>query len=443
MKVFKVLVVLVMLGVSVFFAVTYYKTFLVTEAEDDGVQTVLVEEKKEPAEQEKEPEEQVVEIKVPVFRTTLPRSAQIQTDGKINNVGGYSNEKAVASYKLGSAYYVVIEGESDNCDISCANQNIVVARFDANLTLTDALTLRSTTPEKFLTSAIHDDGLFIVAQSGSAVSVYSVGLDLKVSRLSLNVNAEKAISYYTSSGVLLALFGTSYVYVYSIDSSLRINTELSFSNQGATSPVAVYKSGDFYLLANGDSSAKAFRFSLEGVKEVINLPFINDILPCKTGYILLSCRQKTTLNLYDYSFVLQNEYKFDASDKAKIFSTDNGYLLVTYGNNRQTFSYYLCKHFDVVSFDGVDYEGAEEITDSFYIDGTLYFTALNRNGVNVYKYDCNSHRAEKWLCFKDATSCDTYFTESGSTFVVSTIRCVEEYTQNFGLSDVFIRRVEK
>ena len=444
-KMTKAFAIFVLIGVSAFFAVTYYKTFMTTEAETaEGPNTVLVKEKEPQGSAPETSEEKKVEVlPVSVYRSSLPRAAKSLNDGYINNVGGYGKESLCASYRLGNATYAVLSSKSDNCDLNCLNSNLAIARYDGNGTLTDALTLTSSYDEFFLSASLYDDGFMIAASNGGGVSVYAVSLEMKISRLTLNVKASAALSYYTSSGVIIALFGGNYIYVYLLSSQLNVIREMSFSNQGTSSPISMYQSGDMYLLANAASSAKVFRFTLDGVKDVSELPYVDDVLPVKDGFMISSCASKK-IYVYDHTFSSKKEYDLPSTaENVKAYGCTNGYFLLCYGANKQTISYYLCRHFDQVSFNATDYDGIERIYDVVEKGGCLYFAAENRNGISLYKYDVNSHFAEKLFQIKGASVAELYLYEDGVILLYESEECIGEHSGNFGSTDVWIRCIER
>lgn len=441
-RITKAFAIVVLIGVSVFFAITYYKTFWITEAEEEGVNTVLskAEENKEKAE-EPSPVEEIKEIPVSVYRSTLPRASVKTATGYLNNVGGYGLEKVSASYRFGSSLYVVLESRSDNCDLYCEVPNLAVARFDVNGTLTDCATLKSSYPETFLSASLYDDGLMVFATTGAGISVYTVTPEMKITRLSLNVTADKVISYYTPSGVLCAAFGSNYVSVYLIGNNLNVLSELSFSNQGANKPSALFQSGDYYLLSSTKNATKVFRFSLDGVKEIKDIPFVDDVLPVKEGYLTANA-EEDKLYLYDYAFNYKDAFPLDMDGKVKLIDGGSGYLVLSYGDNKQSVSYYLCKHFEAVSRDSVDYGGIDEVEDVAIYAGSVYFTASNRNGVDVYKYDLNALNAKKVFNVEGSANSQIYLSSDGLLLVYDSANCIGDHSFCFGSSDVWTRFVK-
>ena len=242
--------------------------------------------------------------------------------------------------------------------------------------------------------------------------------------------------------VVFVAMGANYAGVYLIGNNLNVLSELSFSNQGANKPVALYKSGDFYLLASSATLTKVFRFALDGVKEIIDLPLIDDVLPVKEGFLTANV-ESDKLYLYDYNFNYKNQFSLNMDGKAKLIDGGNGYFVLTYGANKQTVSYFLCKHYEVVSFDAVDYGGIDEVEDYAIYAGSIYFTARNRNGVDVYAYDLNAHNAKKVFNVVGENS-QIYPSSEGIRLVYDSAECLGDHSFNFGSSDVWARfiRVE-
>lgn len=440
---FKTITVFVLIGISVFFGITYYKTFVQEEvkAEENptnkGANTILT-----PMYPTVDKNEETVEIPK-VFRSELPRQSITTSSGFINNVGGYGEEEFKEYYKLANRYFVILQSTSDNCDIEAKGSGIVVAVFDQNGELQSVSSLKSDNTEKYLSSCLYDNGIMIITSSSKCVSVYAYDLNGGVDRLLLPINADNCISYYYTSGVLLACFTGGETKIYSITSALGINYQMSFSAEGMTKSVALFKSGTFTLFANGDNGGRIFNFELSGSHSSVKVSRILDVIPTKEGYLLATISGGMIyLQRYSYSLEALGTDSLCLGDNAKLGSADNGFFVIVYGTNKQTQSYYLCKHYDVVSVNSTDYPGFTDVGEMILFNDAFYFKAVNRKGCSLYRYDINGHTASSVWDVDNANGLKFSIDANRITLFYTSRTSIGDYINNWGEGDVWINAID-
>lgn len=440
---FKTIAVFILIGTNVFFGITYYKTFVQEEVKaennntNNGVESVLT-----PSAPSTDKEDEIVEIPT-VFRSELPRKATVTAKGFINNVGGYGEEEFKEYYKLANRYFVILQSTSDNCDIESKGSGIAIAVFDQTGKLQSVSSLKSDNTEKYLSSCLFDNGIVIATSSANGVSVYAYDLNGGTDRLLLPVKADNCITYYYSSGVILACFSESEAKIFSITASLGINYQTSFSAEGMTKPVAIFKSGTFTLFANGDNGGRIFNFELSGSHSSIKVSRILDVIPTKEGYLLATVSGGMIyLQRYSYSLEALGTDKLSAGDNAKIGSAENGYYVIVYGANKQTQSYFLCNHYDVVSVNSTDYPGFTDVGEMILFNGSFYFKAVNRKGCSLYQYDINGHTASSVWDEDNANGLKFSLDSNRITLFYTSRSAVGDYINNWGEGDVWINAID-
>lgn len=451
----KGLAVIILIGISVCFSVIYYNTFIRDNvfAENnekiDGVQTELTQ---KPNQDTNEPVEKDPEPVIPVFRTELPRSANKLPSGYLNNVGGYGIETLYDCYKLGERYTAIISTTSNNCDIRENGSGIAIANFDQTGTLLSTYSLKADKREKFLCSSLYDNGIFIVTSNQTNTIIHTVAIDGSVNKLNLSISADKAISYYTSIGTIVVCFTENNVQVFCIGASLSVIYNFSFAKEGMSEAVALFKSGDFVLFANGANSGKIFSFDLKGNCNSINLPIIKDVIPTSEGYLIATASNgKIFLNRYSYSLSALGSTELTKAENIKLATTETGYFAITYGADMLTSSYYLCKHFDTVSTNKSDYLGFSSVSEVVTINDMVYFVSSLRGASYIYEYNTNNHIAKPIICLENSDDLRFFIqkgysgtsAENGTlTMLFSSTNTIGDYSNNFGSSDVWIKRME-
>lgn len=440
---FKTITVIALIGISIFFGITYYKTFVQEEVNaeekptNNGVNTVLT-----PTTPTVDKKDEIVEIPK-VFRSELPRQATMTSNGFINNVGGYGEDEFKEFYKLANRYFVILQSTSDNCDIEAKGSGIAVAVFDQNGELQTVSSLKSDNTEKYLTSCLYDNGIMIITSSANGVSVYAFDLNGGSDRLLLPIKADNCISYYYSSGVLLACFTGGEAKIFSITNALGINYQMSFSAEGTTKPVALFKSGPFTLFANGDNGGRIFNFELSGSHSSVKVNKILDTIPTKDGYLLATISGGMIyLQRYSYNLDALGTDNLCLGDNAKLGSADTGFYVIVYGTNKQTLSYFLCKHYDVVSINSTDYPGFTDVGEMILHNGSFYFKAVNRKSCSLYRYDINSHTASTVWEVDSANGLKFSIDINRITLFYTSRSSIGNYSNNWGDGDVWINAIE-
>lgn len=451
----KGLAVIILIGVSVCFSVIYYNTFIrdkvfaENEGDMDGVQTVPT-----PTPQDKEeekPDEKLPDPVIPVFRTELPRNANKLLDGYINNVGGYGIETLYDCYKLGERYTAIFGTTSDNCDILDNGSGVAIANFDQAGTLLNTYSLQADRREKYLSSSLYDNGILIVTTDQTNVIIHSIALDGSVNRLNLSISADKAISYYTSIGTVVACFANDKIQVFCVGASLSVIYNFTFSAEGMSEPLALFKSGNFVLFANGAKSGKIFSFDLSGNSTSINLPIIKDVIPTSEGYLVATASSgKIFLNRYSYSLQALGTTELASGENVKLAVSETGYFAITFGGETTSSSYYLCKHFDTVSVNRSDYLGFTSISDVITMKDKIYFVSTLRGTSYIYEYNTNNHVAKPIMTLQNSEDLRFFMQHNGIgneeryslTMFFSSTNTIGDYANNFGSSDVWMKRVE-
>lgn len=435
----KVIAVILLVSVSVFFGVVYYKTFIRQEVKaDDGNDISNVKTTLTPTETKtEEPKNDVVKV----FRSEFPKKATVTTDGKINNVGGYGNEELKEYYYLLNKYYAILSSSSDNCDITDQGSGIVVATFDQDATLLSTLSLPSDTKESYLCSSVYDDGIMIVTANANSTTVFGFSLDGKITKTTLSQKSEKAISIYCSSGTVIATFSQNSTRIYSISRSFAVSCNIELGGMGIKTPVALFQSGNFVLFANGDNFGKMITFDLLGNHTAITLSPISDVIPTEGGYLLAVEKSgKIDLVRFSYNGDALGQSELTKGEKAKIGRAPNGYFVLVYGANNQTGSYFLCKHFDVVSENKSDYREFTDVGEIIYQNGKIYFRAVNRKDSGIYAYDCNNHTAENVVSIENAYRMKYNFS-NGLTLLFTSTSAVGDYRACWGNTDVWFKQI--
>lgn len=448
--------VIILIGISISFSVIYYNTFIRekvfadNEEKIDGVQTVVSPSNNptNPDQTETKPPETII----PVFRTELPRNATKLLDGYVNNVGGYGIETLYECYKLGSKYTAILSTTSDNCDIRENGSGIVVADFDQSGTLLSTYSLKADKREKYLCSSLYDNGILVITSNQTNIIIHAIGLDGSVNKLNLSISSDKAVSYYTSIGTVVACFSDNKINVFCIGTSLSVLYNFAFSSEDTTEAVALYKSGNFVLFANGKNSGKIFNFDLSGNCSSLNLPIIKDVIPTAEGYLVATYSSgKIFLNRYSYNITSLGTTELGTAENVKLASTDTGYFAITYGSEMLTSSYFLCKHFDTVSTNKSDYLGFSTIDEIITIDDMIYFVSYLRGTSYIYEYNTNNHIAKPLISLQNSENLK-FFIQKGSgtltsenytlTMLFSSSNTVGDFSGNFGAYDVWIKRIQ-
>ena len=450
----KGLAVIILIGVSVCFSVIYYNTFIRDKvfAENDGeaggVQTVPT---PTPTDQEEnKPDEKVPDPVIPVFRTELPRNANKLLSGFINNVGGYGIETLYECYKLGERYVAIIGTTSDNCDIHENGSGIAIANFDQAGTLLSTYSLQADKREKYLSSSLYDNGIMIVTTNQTNVIIHSIAIDGSVNRLNLSISSDKAISYYTSIGTVVACFTNDKIQVFCVGASLSVIYNFSFSAEGTTEPLALFKSGNFVLFANGANSGKIFSFDLSGKTGSINLQTIKDVIPTSEGYLVATkSNGKIFLNRYSYNLQALGTTELASGENVKLAVSETGYFALTFGGETPSSSYFLCKHFDTVSVNKSDYLGFTSVSEIITISDKIYFVSTLRGASYIYEYNTNNHVAKPMIQLENSDDLRFFLTTNNAgnevytlTMFFSSTNTIGDYSNNFGSSDVWMKRVE-
>lgn len=451
----KGLAVIILIGVSVCFSVIYYNTFIrdrvfaENDGESEGVQTVPT---PTPTDQEEnKPDEVFPDPVIPVFRTEFPRNANKLLDGFINNVGGYGIETLYDCYKLGERYTAIFGTTSDNCDIRENGSGIAIANFDQSGTLLNTYSLQADRREKYLSSSLYDNGILIVTTNQTNVIIHSIAIDGSVNRLNLSLSSDKAITYYTSIGTLVACFTKDKIQVFCVGASLSVIYNFSFSAEGMTDPVALFKSGNFVLFANGANSGKIFSFDLSGNSTSINLPTIKDVIPTSEGYLIATKSSgKIFLNRYSYNLQALGTTELASGENVKLAVSETGYFALTFGGETPSSSYFLCKHFDTVSINRSDYLGFSDVREVITIKDKIFFVSTLRGTSYIYEYNVNNHVARPILQLQNSEDLRFFLTSRSSggeeiytlTTFFSSTNTIGDYANNFGSSDVWMRRTE-
>lgn len=453
----KGLSVIVLIGISICFSVIYYNTFIKEKvfAEDDnkidGVQTVITPNNNDSSNNNVS-NEKPPEPVIPVFRTELPRNATKLLDGYINNVGGYGVETLYDCYKLGEKYTAIISTTSDNCDIRENGSGIAIANFDQLGTLLNTYSLSADMREKYLCSSLYDNGIMVITSNQTNIIIHGIGLDGSVNKLNLSLSSDKAICYYTSIGTVVACFSNNSIHVFCIGASLSVIYNFTFSSEGMQEPVALFKSGNFILFANGTNSGKMFNFDLNGNCSTINLAIIKDVIPTAEGYLVATASSgKIFLNRYSYNLTALGTNELAKADNVKLASTETGYFAITYGAESMTASYYLCKHFDTVSTNKSDYLGFSNISEIITKDDKIFFMGYLKGSSYVYEYNSNNHTAKPLISLQNSDNLkfflqNGYATNGNENYIITMLftstNTIGDYTNNFGSSDVWIKRTE-
>lgn len=433
----KALSVIVLIGISVFFAVTYYKTFIKDEVNAENSNTINGVQTEPPPTTNTDNVEQTPPK---VFRSEFPKTALTLSDGYINNIGGYNKEEFKEYYYLSNRYFVIMSSLSDNCDVYDNGSGICIATIDNNGSLLSTQSLKSDDREKFLTSSLYDDGIMIVTTSSNRVNIYGYSLGGSISKLSLPFKAISAISYYSNSNNVVVCLGESEMRVVSITSSLSINYEISLDSLGVNKPIALFKSGSYTLFANSDSGGRIFTFDFAGNTNVIKTNIIKDIIPTEEGYLVgTNDGGNLMLTRYSYSLDKINSFNLAVGDECKIGRAENGYLIIVYGANKQTVSYFLCKHFDIVSINKSDYLGFSDIGEVITIGNNIFFKGINIKSNYLYVYDTNNHSAKSLLNIDNAVSLKYTVTPEKITLFFTSFNTIGDYKNCWGESDVWIK----
>lgn len=439
-NVLKVVAVIVLISVSVFFGVVYYKTFLqpVVNADDgkdnSNVQTVLT--PTEPKKEEQYPPSPTV------YRSEFPKKATTTVDGYVNNIGGYGSEELKEYYYFMNKYFIILSSNSDNCDITDNGSGIVVAIVDNSGTLSSTFSLSSDGRESYLCSNIYDDGILIVTTNGVGTTVYGVTVDGGITKLTLPAKSDKAISCYCSFGTVIATFSSNTIRVYSLTRTLSVSYNVEFNSEGATDPLAIYQSGNFTLLANGEGYGKYITFDLFGNHSSITLAEIEDAVPTEEGYLVATkSNGKIFLIRFSYKGESLGQSELTQGDDVKIGRAPNGFYAVIYGTNKQTTSYFLCKHFDVVSENKSDYSGFTDVGEMVYRNGKMYFRAVNKKDCSLYEYDVNNHTAKSVISVENAYGMKFSFSD-GITLLFTSTNTVGDYKGCWGNTDVWIKGID-
>lgn len=329
---------------------------------------------------------------------------------------------------------------SDNCDIYDNGSGICIATLDNNGSLLSTQSLKSDERERFLTSSLYDDGIMIVTTSNERVNIYGYSLGGSVSKLSLPFKAISALSYYNNSNNIVVCIGESEIRVVSITSSLSINYEINLNSYGVNKPLALFKSGSYTLFANSDTEGRIFTFDFAGNNNVIKTNIIKDVIPTEEGYLVgTNDGGNLVLTRYSYNLEKVDSFILAVGDECKIGRAGNGYFVIVYGATKQTISYFLCKHFDIVSTNKTDYLGFSEIGEVISVGNKIYFKGVNVKSCYLYSYDTNNHSAKSVLNVDNACSLKYIITPEEITLFFTSFNTIGDYKNCWGESDVWIK----
>lgn len=446
-KAIKAIAVIILGGISCFFFAVYVKTFVISRAEGDtevgnGADAYLSGEKKEDNNSGNTTDisgnEEKTEVVSPVFRSTLPRS-YLTSNGNINNLGGYQDDIALQSFKVGSKLYVICETSSDSCDFSAGSKsNLGIGIFDSECTLLNVITLKSNSEEHYLASALSEEGIIIVASSESNTIIYLVDYELKLQRVTLNIKSNDALSLYTPQGNMIALLSDSTIYISLLNGGI-VNHTISFSSAGVLSLQGFFRMGDYLLFASGDSYSMCFSFNLEGLNKSVKLPLICDFVPTEEGFLITEeSGGSIYLNRYSIALELISRKYLCVGKSAYLAVCKSGYFVLILCEN-YTSSYYLCSHFESVAFVSEGYEKLGKVDEITVYNDSVYIACSNKKGL-LYRYDLNGHFIDR-VSEREKGEFVNVYIENGVIYTLyNSTLYTGDNSSSFGKTDIWLKR---
>lgn len=441
-KAIRMIAVIILGGISCFFLVVYVKTFVISSAEnDDGGQptigdTYLSGTITDKNEKQDTPSADDIII-TPVYRSTLPRSYTL-SNGNINNLGGYQDDYALQSYKVGSKLYVICQTSSDSCDFSSgAKTNIAIGLFDSECNLTNAITLKSSTEESYLTSSLSEEGLIIVVASGDKTVIYLVDYELKVQKMTLNIKGCSALSLYTSQGSVIAVLSENTIYISSLSGGI-VNHTVSFPSESAINLDGFFRMGDYLLFASAENYSICFSFNMDGLNKSVRLPLIADFIPTSEGFLIAEqSGGEIYLNRYSLALDLISRKYLCSGRKAFISLCSSGYFLLILRES-YTCSYYLCSHFDKVALVTEGYEKLDNVEEITVYNDSVYIACSNKKGL-LYRYDLDGHYVTR-IAEREKGNFVNIYIDSYIYMLYNSTLYIGDNSSSFGKTDIWLKR---
>lgn len=441
-KAIKSIAIIILCGISCFFLVVYVKTFVISRAENDdsvgvGSNTYLSGEKTDNVDNDDSETDTKIDVISPVFRSTLPRTYS-QNNGYINNLGGYQDDYAYQSFKVGAKIYVICETSSDSCDFSSGSKsNIGIGLFDSECSLLNVITLKTEAEEHYLTSSLSEDGIVVVASSNDKTTIYLVDFELKVQKMTLNIKGNSALSLYTPQGNVIAILSENTIYVSNLSGAI-VNHTISFPSEGATTLISFFRMGDYMLFANGEGNSLCFSFNMDGLNKSVKLPLILDFIPTSEGFLIAEEKDDCIyLNRYSMTLdLIERKYLCEGKDVGLAVCKSGYFVLILCES--YTCSYYLCSHFDVVAYVSEGYEKLGRIEEMTVYNDSVYIACSNKKGL-LYRYDLDGHYVDRVAEREKGTFVNVYIDTYIYMLYNSTLY-VGDNSSCFGKTDIWLKR---
>ncbi len=443
-KAIKTIAVIILCGISCFFLVLYVKTFVISRAENEetgnnnGSNTYLSGGKNDQSDDDNRIDDDTnVDVISPIYRSTLPRTYS-QNHGNINNLGGYQDDYAYQSFKVGSKIYVICETSSDSCDFSSGSKsNIGIGLFDSECTLLNVITLKTDEEEHYLASSLSEEGIVVVVSGNDKTFIYLIDFELKVQKMTLNIKGNSALSLYTAQGNVVVILSDNTIYVSNLSGAI-VNHTVSFASEGVTSLVGFFRMGDYLLFANADGFSLCFSFNMDGLNKSVKLPLIADFVPTSEGFLLAEENEGAIyLNRYSTTLeLLSRKYICDGKGVGLAVCRSGYFVLIMCES--YTCSYYLCSHFDTVAYVSEGYEKISKIEEITVYNDSVYIACTSKKGL-LYRYDLDGHYVDRVSEREKGTFVNIYIDSYIYVLYNSTLY-VGDNSSCFGKTDIWLKR---
>ena len=314
--------------------------------------------------------------------STLPRfAAQVQQF--VCNVTGTRGEESIIDYyAFGGYVYVLLYTDTDGDDYRAQGRSLAVARFDADCTLRDTLTLPRSAGYTYMCASLGDYGLLIAAMGQTDMRVWSVSVNLVAKTQEYPYTATDARMVYGREGNVLCFTGDK-LYAMCLSPSLNV-LWLHSASLDAMRLVDVYITASTYtVVCTSATQGAAYTLSAHGFVMRTSLVAIDAITPYAGGYAVVN-NVMSSLYLYDISFGLVKTVSSIGGGYAAIASFANGLVLLA-GDARGYTGILLCNHGDALctfTLPEGSFMGQPQLVD----DGALLFSMQDGSAWQLYRY---------------------------------------------------------
>ena len=394
MKASRVLLIVVLFVTSFTFGILYvyryvYQKDLIPSSVSTGPVAAAIEEN------DSSPSSSPASAPAPtVTYSAFPRLAYTYDGVSVGVTGTSGPESLLDYYAFGGYIFVILTTSTDGEDYRADGPSIALARFDEACTLTDTVTLPRSSGYTYLTSAMYDFGLMLVAATPTDLRVWTVSTNLSVRTVSFPYVATAAKLVYDNGVDVLCATGDT-LHLFALDADLR--TAWYHATPTTQSLVDLYTYGETFVAVCTDrTSGSAYLFDRSGYRSRAVLPAVSAVTPYAGGYAVASLAD-STLYFMDYQFTRTGALPLPTDARSvSLASYDNGVLCVA-----DSCGYLLCNHGDVQYSFTVPAYIATPIT---YRAGRFYFATSHSSTTTLYAYSPFTATPAELASYVGATS---------------------------------------